>query len=388
MRQHEVLVIGGGVVGAALTLDLRRRGLDACLLEGGARPKAFDATVGDARVYAVSPASARYLAELDVWPGVHAVRAQPYRQMKIWEASGAGDLRFQAADLPAPNLGWIIEHSLLVDQLWAALGDHALADSRVESIERLEKSVVVEAAGGQVHTAQLLIAADGGQSMVRQWAQIDTDGWAYEQVGIVCTVQPQHHHQETAWQRFLPTGPLALLPLADGRVSIVWSADADHAHQLLAMTDAEFRRALTLASDGCLGEILAVEPRQRFPLRLQQAQHYVAEQVALVGDAAHVVHPLAGQGANLGWADARALAAQLSAGAAGGKSPWRLRNLRRYERQRQAANLDMLAVTDLLYRSYRWRHPAWNALRGVGMGLVDGSGLLKQALMREAMGSL
>lgn len=386
MIQHDVLVIGGGVVGAALTLDLRRRGFEASLLERGERPAAFDPSVGDARVYAVSPSSARYLSDLGIWPEVRSVRAQAYRKMQVWEARGAGGLSFDAGDLPVPNLGWIVEHGLLLDRLWSGLGDAALPACTVQSVERLEHAMVVEAADGQLHAANLLVAADGGQSLVRDQAGILVDGWSYEQIGIVCTVQAERGHQDTAWQRFLDTGPLALLPLADGRVSIVWSADEATAESLLALDDANFAQALGAASQYCLGEILSVEKRYRFPLRLQQAQHYVAERVALVGDAAHVIHPLAGQGANLGWADARALSEQLGLAKHRRRAPWRLRNLQRYERRRQAANLELMAVTDLLYRGFRWRHPAWNALRGVGMGLFDGSGPLKQSLMREAMG--
>lgn len=386
LKQHDVLVIGGGVVGAALTLDLRQRGFQASLLEQGARPSAFDPVVGDARVYAVSPSSARYLSDLGVWSGVRSTRAQAYRKMQVWEAQGAGSLSFDAADLPVPNLGWIVEHGLLLDQLWGALGDAALAECAVQSVERLERSMVVETVDGQLHAASLLVAADGGQSMVRAHAGIPVDGWSYEQFGIVCTVQPERSHQDTAWQRFLETGPLALLPLADGRVSVVWSADETTAERLLDMDDADFAQALGAASQYCLGEIVSVEKRYRFPLRLQQAQRYVAERVALVGDAAHVIHPLAGQGANLGWADARELGGLLAAPGKGRREPWRLRNLQRYERRRQAANLELMTVTDLLYRGFRWRHPAWNALRGVGMGLFDGSGPVKQTLMREAMG--
>ena len=384
--QHDVLVIGGGVVGAALTLDLRQRGFNASLLERGPRPSAFDPERGDARVYAVSPSSARYLSELGVWSGVRTTRAHPYRKMQVWETQGAGSLSFDAAELPVPNLGWIVEHGLLLERLWSALGDAALPESSVQSLERLERSVVVETEDGQVHTASLLVAADGGQSRVRADAGIPVAGWSYEQLGIVCTVRPERSHQDTAWQRFLETGPLALLPLADGRVSIVWSADESAAERLLEMDDAAFAQALGAASQYCLGEIVAVEKRYRFPLRLQQAQQYVAERVALVGDAAHVIHPLAGQGANLGWADARELGALLGQHREGRREPWRLRNLQRYERRRQAANLELMTVTDLLHRGFRWRHPAWNAVRGVGMGLFDGSGPVKQTLMREAMG--
>lgn len=384
--QHDVLVIGGGVVGAALTLDLRRRGFDASLLERGGRPAAFDPALGDARVYAVSPSSARYLSDLGVWSGVQSVRAQAYRKMQVWEAQGAGSLSFDAADIPVPSLGWIVEHGLLLDRLWSALGDAALPNCTVQSIERLERSIVVESADGQLHAAGLLVAADGGQSQVRAQAGIRVDGWSYEQLGIVCTVTPARHHQDTAWQRFLETGPLALLPLADGRVSIVWSADETAAERLLSMSDEAFAQALGAASQHCLGEILSVEKRFRFPLRLQRAQHYVSERVVLVGDAAHVIHPLAGQGANLGWADARELGALLGRQGEGRREPWRLRNLQRYDRRRQAANLELMTVTDWLYRGFRWRHPAWNAVRGVGIGLVDGSGPVKQTLMRAAMG--
>ena len=384
--QHDVLVIGGGVVGAALTLDLRQRGFNASLLERGPRPSAFDPERGDARVYAVSPSSARYLSELGVWSGVRTTRAHPYRKMQVWEAQGAGSLSFDAAELPVPNLGWIVEHGLLLERLWSALGDAALPESSVQSLERLERSVVVETEDGQVHTASLLVAADGGQSRVRADAGIPVAGWSYEQLGIVCTVRPERSHQDTAWQRFLETGPLALLPLADGRVSIVWSADESAAERLLEMDDAAFAQALGAASQYCLGEIVAVEKRYRFPLRLQQAQQYVAERVALVGDAAHVIHPLAGQGVNLGLLDAAVLAEEVARAVEQGRGCADSVALARYQRRRRGENLLMQNAMRGFQSLFEQRAMPVRWLRNTGMRWVNQAGPVKGFFARQAMG--
>lgn len=380
----EVIVAGGGVIGAAMALDLQQRGFDVRLLERGPAPEPWSAGQWDPRVYAVSPASAAYLHSLGVWQAVSSRRVQAYAHMRVWESLGSAELAFDAAEVGAQQLGWIIEHRLLLDQLWHRLGASAKTGVEVAEIDRTDRCIAVRDTAGHEYVAKLLIAADGGRSHIRELMQMPAQGWSYEQLGIVTTVRTERPHENTAWQRFLSTGPVAFLPLSDGRCSIVWSVERGWAEQLLALGDEAFCTALTEASQACLGAVVDAEPRLSFPLRFAHARDYVSERVALIGDAAHVIHPMAGQGANLGWADAQALGQLLST--ARPERKFGLRTLRRYERQRQAANLEMLAVTEGLHRLYGQSVPALQAIRNLGLGWVNDWAAIKRKLTHQALG--
>lgn len=384
-QQYDVAVVGGGPVGAAAALALHQQGFRTVLVERAAAPAPWDPASYDLRVYALAPHSARLLDRLGAWASIRARRISPYARMRVWERGPEHALEFDGAASGQAELGWIVEHGLVVDALWARLdGVTRYERAAIESAEFGEAGASLRLADGRSLQARLLLAADGADSQLRGLAGIETVGWAYAQRAIVCHVRTARPHCATAWQRFLASGPLAFLPLADGRCSIVWSAEEPLAQELLALDDAAFLARLTEASEGALGEVTATTPRISFGLRLLHAAEYVREGLVLVGDAAHTVHPLAGQGVNLGFGDVEQLAASLGQAREAGRDWAGLRNLQRYARARKAANLEMLAVTDGLYRAFRLRLPGVRAALGLGMEAVGRLGPLKDWLARQA----
>jgi len=380
----DVVVVGAGLVGAALALGLAQRGFAVRLLE---RAPALPASSDDydLRVYALAPTTIRWLAALGVWPTVLAARSSAYRQMRVWENDPHTALQFAASDARLAELGHIVENAVLQQRLWAQLPAGVLQTGvAVSGLIQDEAGSTLQLADGSQLQARLLVVAEGRDSALRARLGIEVLGGAYEQTAVVCHVGTEHPHRQTAYQRFLPTGPLALLPLADGRSSIVWSSS--EAAALLALDDEDFRRALGEASQQVLGAITSCTRRLQFPLGLQHAEHYVIPGAVLIGDAAHVVHPLAGQGVNLGFADAAALLETLSVARDEQRDFASLRVLRRYERARRADVLDMIAVTDGLYRAFRLPLPALAPLRDWGFALVNRSGPLKRELVRRAIG--
>ena len=386
MKRHEVVVVGGGVVGAATALALLREGFDVALIEKGSAPAPWKPEHYDARVYALSPGTARFLETCGVWSRITAQRASPYNRMQVWEGTPLQSLTFDAAELAVPQLGHIVEDSLLRATLWSALGNAAMTGVQVKHLALESGRARLQLSNGEMLGAELVVAAEGADSPLREWAGIDVGGWAYPQRSIVCNVTTGKPHRGVAYQRFMPGGPLAFLPLADGRSSIVWSTDTAEAEELMALADAEFRVRLTEAFQRHLGEITAADKRFAFPLRLQHAQSYVAAGIALVGDAAHVIHPMAGQGLNLGLADVEALVTVLVDARKQKKSLGSLRVLQRYERQRKAENVEALALVDGLHRLFRLRAPEVGGLRELGMSLVGRAGMVKTALAKRAMG--
>lgn len=389
---HDVAVVGGGPVGAACAVALRQAGFSVALVERGAPPLPLhddpDTGAYDLRVYAITPASMQLLQQLGVWPRIAMRRVSAYAAMQVWVQRSDAALHFAAADVGRAELGWITEHRLLMAALWQALdGVSVLAPAQIEKITLApDQPPRLQLQDGRQLTARLLVAADGADSELRRAAGIATVGWRYAQRAVVCHVRTERPHQSTARQRFLPSGPLALLPLSDGRCSIVWSADEALATALLALDDDAFRARLSAASGGVLGEILEVTPRLALPLQLLHAQDYARAGVVLVGDAAHAVHPLAGQGVNLGFADVAALVDTLHQANVARRDWASLRTLQRYGRGRKSANLDMLAVTDGLYRLFSAPLPGLRTLLAVGMDGVDQLAPLKRWLALQAIG--
>ncbi len=384
--QHEVIVVGGGPVGAAAVLALRACGFDVALVERSAIPPRFDSDDYDLRVYAISPASAAVLDGVGVWSAVLARRASAYSAMQVWEQGVERGLSFSASDAGTRQLGWIVEHNLIVAELWARFGGLPvyrgadIVSAKFSSGESAE----LQLADGRTLVTRLVVAADGADSKIRDMACIDTVGWHYPQRAVVCHVQTGKPHRATAWQRFLPSGPLAFLPLADGRCSIVWSLEEPMADEVLALEDAAFCARLGAVSEYALGNITGTTRRVAFPLRLQHAQSYVGERLVLIGDAAHTVHPLAGQGVNLGFADVAALTTTLSEARDAGRDWSGARTLGRYQRQRRPENLEMLALTDALYRAFHLTVPGLRAVLGFGLGMVDRLAPVKSWFARRA----
>ena len=306
----DLIVIGGGVVGTTAALAAARDGLRVALVEAHP-PQAWREDEPDLRVFAIAPDALAMFEDLGVGASIRAARAHAYRRMRVWDAAGGGELVFDADRLGQPCLGRIIENRLLVDRLWAACQAEANVElhcpARLQGVEQDDSGVRAQLDDGRELSARLLLGTDGGASRVRSLCGIDTDVHDYRQRGLVAYVGTERPHEDTAWQRFLPTGPLAFLPFSDGRCSIVWSLPTDEAERLLAVDEARFRQELARGFDARLGEITSVSVRAAFPLRRQLAKAYVHGRVLLAGDAAHVVHPLAGQGVNLGLRDVAAL---------------------------------------------------------------------------------
>ena len=384
--QYDIIVVGGGPVGASAALALRSAGFDVALIERTAMPPVFDADDYDLRVYAISAASAALLDHVGAWRAVATKRVSAYSAMQVWEQGVGRGLTFSAVDAGRRQLGWIVEHSLIVAELWGRFG--ALPVYRGVDIAAVDFDAVGAAqlslADGRRLAAKLIVAADGADSRLRELAGIDVVGWRYPQRAIVCHVRTEKPHRGTAWQRFLPTGPLAFLPLADGRCSIVWSVDEPQAGELLALDDATFMVRLAAAAEFALGAVTETTRRVAFPLRLQHAQTYVGNRLVLIGDAAHTVHPLAGQGVNLGFADVLTLAAVLREAKAAGRDWSGARTLARFQRERRPENLEMLALTDALYRAFHLSLPGLRAFLGLGLGLVDRLTPVKGWLARRA----
>lgn len=387
---YDIVIVGGGMVGAALACALTDSPLRIALVESRA-PQPYRAeALPDLRVSAITQASQRIFAALNVWPIIAARRISPFREMEVWDAAGAGSIHFDSADIGAATLGWIIENQVIQSALWESLQAQAnvtvICPALVQNVSFDAERASLTLDNAQQLSARLVVAADGADSSLRALAGITTQGWSYDQQGVVATVTPQHPHRDCARQRFLQDGPLALLPLAENRCSIVWSTSLPHAEQLLALDDSAFCQALTVASGGVLGAMLATGPRAAFPLRLQHAHDYVRPRLALIGDAAHCIHPLAGQGVNLGLQDAAALAEVLLDAAQVGRDIGGLKTLRRYERWRKGDNLLMMGVMDGFKRLFGTEWSVVRLARNAGLTVTDNLQSVKNLIMRRAMG--
>lgn len=386
----DAIVAGAGVVGAAIALGLARAGLRVALVEPRPTPPWQADAPRDLRVYALAPASVALLQRLGVWDEIAACRAHAYREMRVWDAAGAGELHFRAQDIGAGALGHIVEQAVIQAALWRALeGERSIelhSPARITALQPQPDAVALETDEGVPLTAPFAIAADGADSTLRTLAGLEVSGHGYGQRGLVAYVETDAPHADTAWQRFLPSGPLALLPCSEGLGSIVWTLLETEAAAMLELDAAAFDAALTRAFGGRLGAMRVVSSRAAFPLRLQLARRYVAGRVVLAGDAAHVVHPLAGQGVNLGLQDAQALIEALGAAHVAGRDPGAPPLLRRYERVRRSENAIAARAFDGLNRLFSNDALLPTLLRGPALGLVDRIGPLKRLFARHAMG--
>ncbi len=390
----DILIAGGGVAGATVAILLAEQGFSVLLAEP--RPPDPAAVIDDVgqRVVALGQASRRVLAAAGGWPAPDAAGPAAYRTMQIEDEGGTGRLTFEAHDHGVEALGWIVDHRQLHNALW-----HQLHSGRVRLLAgRTVTAVDDNGAGGPYAIARLddgtalrtrlLIAADGARSALRQALGIPFAATAYGQKALVAVISTAKPNPGIAWQRFLSGGPLALLPVTQGRSSIVWSLPDERAAALLAAADDEFRGALNAASCEIFGKVVACGPRAAFALDMQLARRYVAGRVVLLGDAAHRTHPLAGQGLNLALADCAALAAALGVErrALEAPSPW----LRRWERARRSEDEIMIRTADLINRTMS---PALGPLdmprswlAGLGLAAADRLWPLKDWLFRRAAG--
>ena len=391
----DLIIVGAGMVGSALALALHKQGLECLVLDGGPMTvEPFDATAGyEPRVSALSMASQRILERLGAWPGVLARRSCPYSEMHVWDGSGTGNIHFSAGSVHALTLGHIVENRVVQDALVERLHDSdvgVLANARLERMRHSGDDWLLTLADGRELRTPLVIAADGANSAVRRLAGCETREWDYLHHAIVTSVRCAEAHQATAWQRFTDEGPLAFLPLGerDGEhwCSIVWSTTPDHASGLMALDDQAFSTALGQAFEHRLGQVLQVDRRLCIPLRQRHAKRYVEPGLALIGDAAHTIHPLAGQGVNLGFLDAAVLAEVLGQAAARGERLADEPVLSRYERRRMPHNLAMMAAMEGFQRLFQSDSLTLRLVRNAGLDLVDGLDQAKALFVRQALG--
>lgn len=395
--ERDVAVVGAGPIGLATALLLNRRaGVPAARITvfdrrvPPAGQKAADLPI-DLRVFALSRASERILRACDAWTEIAATRTERYERMHVWHADvpphGGDALVFDAAEMGERDLGVIAENAVLQAALAAAARRAGIAFESAE-IDALtqDRDAIRLRAGAREFTARLVVGADGAQSRVRELGGLGASRADYGQIALVAMIATARPHEHTAWQRFLGDGTLAFLPLADGRCSIVWSLPSPRAEKLLAAPPAKFVQALEEDFDGALGRLELVSERLKFPLWRLSADHYVSARVALVGDAAHVVHPLAGQGANLGLLDAAALADVIEAGLREREDIGAERILRRYERWRRSENDLMSAAIDVFDRLLARGSGRVAEFAQRGMPLVSRAPLAKRVFIERAMG--
>ena len=390
MSNFDVVIAGAGLVGAVAALACSQAGLRVALVERHPQVDSVRTAESELRVSALSAASRVILERLGVWQQLDSGSICAYERMDVKDGSTAGEISFDAADIGEPALGYIVFNQSLLSAMW----NRVTADERIELLTGSSASaldvdanaVCVELQDGRQVCAQLVLGADGGESAVRTLAGISTRGWPYRQTAVVANIGHGSSHECVARQVFLPEGPLAFLPLADGRSSIVWSTNALHAEALLRLDEQAFLQELHEAFGDALGDLQACGPRASFPLQLRHALQYVRPRVALAGDAAHIIHPLAGQGVNLGFLDVAALVATLAEARAAGADIGSMATLRRYERWRKGENLAMMALMDGFKRLFGDHTGPLLWLRGNGMSLTNRIGPLKNLLVRRAMG--
>ena len=389
MHNNDITIVGAGSAGLTLALLLAPTGLKITVLEQGDAPTQQQVT--HQRVSALNLASKRVLEHVGAWPAI-AATAAAYHQMQVWDADSFGRIEFNAGQERLSQLGWICDNEQIRVALHKQLQQHAnvelLFNCTINSIAQSERDVVININQQQLLLSRLVVGADGVNSLVRREMQLPLAHWDYEHQAIVATIRTQLPHQASARQVFLPTGPLALLPLPDPQqCSIVWSCNPERAAELLAMDEMAFNQALTAASNSVLGVLARQTVPQAFALKMRYASTWIRGRAVLVADAAHSIHPLAGQGMNLGLMDVAALAELISEAVADNQDFSETRLLRRYERWRKAEAQTLIAAMETFKRGFSNKQPLLKLVRAVGMSGVDQMPWLKSKIIAAALGN-
>jgi ubiquinone biosynthesis UbiH/UbiF/VisC/COQ6 family hydroxylase len=380
----DVVIVGGALAGASLAAALAPSGLRLALIERKAPPE--PSPEWDSRVYALTPASTAFLHGVGAWERMEAGRTAPIHEMHVFGDDGRSRLDFSAYESGVPELATTVESARLLHALWQGLRQQRnlalLCPASPAGLVCRPGRVEIALSDGSSVSARLAVGADGADSWLRRAAGIESASGSYGQRGVVANFACGRTHRGAAYQWFRSDGVLAFLPLAERRVSIVWSTPDDHAAELLALPAAEFCRRVSAASGNILDPLEPITPPAAFPLSRLSARGMIAPRIALVGDAAHVVHPLAGQGVNLGFGDAQSLAALLG----GARDPGDRLLLRRFERSRAEDMLALRWVTDGMFRLFGLRHPLAARIRNLGLNLTNSNAVIKTLLARRAIG--
>lgn len=384
----DVVIIGAGLVGASLALGLKDARLSVVLIEAKPPAAVPDDNSWDSRVYAISPGSEKFLRDLGVWERLDLNRCAALDAMQVLGDDGEAEIDFTAQDANRLSLGHIVESRQLQTSLWQALQRQAhvrlLCPASSEALRFSADHAALQLCDGSTIVASLIVGADGADSWVRQQAGIESDGKPYFHSGVVANFSIEKHHGNIARQWFEGQSVLAWLPLPGNRISMVWSLAQESARELIQLDEAELCEKVAAAGHHTLGALQLITAPASFPLRLLRVKQLVKPNLALVGDAAHAVHPLAGQGVNLGFQDARALAQALSARAAH-ESCGDFNLLRRYERARKEDILAMQWTTDSLQQLFALQNPIAKTMRNKGLALTNSQGWLKRQLIRHAV---
>ncbi|ALO34167.1 monooxygenase [Colwellia sp. MT41] len=416
MQKFDVLIVGAGMVGLTLALALRQASQLKIALVDSSAVTELDESI-DVRVSAINVASKNIFTNLGVWSAIEHSRVQDYQHMHIWDKAGLGKLDFSAKDStswpPEDNLGWIIENKVIRHALWQQAeldeGIHFFTDNTLASISHGDSEVFATFVHDNADEsatkptppiiAKLVVGADGANSWVRRQMAMAMIFKDYDHHAIIATVECPQGHQNTAWQVFLPTGPLAFLPLKSGQssaplagklCSIVYSTSPDEAKRLTALDASEFAKELTAASDGKLGDIKLVSERFTYPLTMRLAQDFVKDRVVLIGDAAHTIHPLAGQGVNLGLLDAAALAQTLTAKLSEYDESYaefvNVADLKAFSRWRKSEASEMIAAMAAIKQAFAPQPSPVKLLRGIAMNILNNFAPAKNHLIAQALG--
>ena len=386
----DVVVVGGGIIGGTFAALLGQAGVKVILLDASVRQLNSLKKV-DARVFAITRASEQILKKAGAWRRIDENNIACFRKMHVWDEQGIGEINFDSAELCQPTMGYIISHQVIVDALQEKLLDmenvRCIWSESPAFIKTEDDHILLRTENGLQFRSKLVVAADGGNSKIRSLANIQYQKHDYNQSALACVVTSEYPHNEIARQRFLKRGPLAFLPMVESNQSaIVWSTSPDQAQRMKEMDKAAFHFELEEAFAHELGEIKESSERIVFPLSRAQAEQYVQPRLALIGDSAHTVHPLAGLGANLGLLDAAVLAEELINTVEKGRDPGRLQVLRRYERWRKGENHSVMYLMDGFKHLFENEMQSVQWLRNFGLDMVDSLPLAKHAIMKRAMG--